>query len=522
MGETVAALDGQEGWSVKVLVNESVSRAWSALSGATRRLGVVAAAVGLASLAGGCISKPAAAPEGSTDGTVEAGGDAENTGSADGSPNSSSDSVAPLDDGGVCMVLARTPVAPAVDWTPGKEGKSAPLFDQTTVPEFALEFEESDWAKVMATWRDPKWNSGLSTIEVEALWAEEQGDAYVPCTFTFQKQSANAVCRLRGSPEYWRTEYKPELRIKFDKIDKNARFLGLRAISLESAPYTTAPVRDRVAAWFMDQVELPAARVNNIRLSINRAKSTGGTLVDFGVYLNLEVIDREFVERWYPDPDGYLYEGGWQRKTNTKDPPNTCDWIVGDTIEPELLGGTHDAMFAELEKLMDVDEAIKAMAAEVVFPTPDNLTNGSANYYLYFPPGGKITVIPLDFDSILAWEVDPGESIATADTDIFTYRAEDAKLRNLVNENPARRAKFLNELEAMTNGPFQALPAQIDAYCAQIRDVFTGDTAAYWPTDKPKVRDPETLLEDFDTDCKNMHDYIAKRTAAIRAQLPAK
>ncbi|MBM4398451.1 MAG: CotH kinase family protein, partial [Deltaproteobacteria bacterium] len=217
------------------------------------------------------------------------------------------------DDGGIgeedpapeCAFFA--PVeAPAPRTEPDWDKASLPLFDETTIPEVRIAFPPSERQALEAIWKDPKWEDPANA----ELWEVEKADAWVQCSVAvgFATLVTEAACRLRGSPEDWHLEKKPQLKVRFNRWDESKRFLGMRSFNLEYMRYTAAPVRDRIAMWMFREAGLPAARVNHVHVFIDGE--------DRGPYMVIEPIDREFLEAWFANPDGNLYEGGYQKETN--------------------------------------------------------------------------------------------------------------------------------------------------------------------------------------------------------------
>jgi spore coat protein CotH len=364
----------------------------------------------------------------------------------------------------------------------GTDPRTVALYDESRVVDFQLTITQTEWDRFLAA---------------RAAGLKE----WVHCSFSFEGQAfLDAACRPKGDELVWPDEPKPQFMISFNHWNKTGRFNGLRRLNLEANPYTPAPVRDRLGMWLMRQAGLDAPRVNHARVFLN-----GEYL---GLYMNIEVIDKEFLEDHFANPDGNLYEDGHKLETNEDVNDETRLWALEDLILAEPLEARdHSRFYAELERMMDVHQVLLEMAAETVLPTPDNFSNGSTNFYYYDDPNRGFVVLPWDLDAII-------DEYAPYNAPIFEYNGgtignEPNKLRQLMNQNPAWRQEFVDRLVAIRDGAYAQLEARTASYCAQIRAHVDADpNKADWMT-----------MEDFDADCANIQQGIRQRRAWLRQTL---
>jgi len=180
----------------------------------------------------------------------------------------------------------------------------------------------------------------------------------------------------------------------------------------------------------MREAGVAASRVNHATLTVNG--------VDYGLYMNIEPLDREFLEDHFADPDGNLYSDGSELATNKKQNDKTRLKALIALIEDEDLDGDHDAFFADMDALVDVDAFLLETAVEAVLPTSSNFTNGYDNYYLYDNPGPGFAVLPWDFDRLFTGsnpvDADPYSNPASGHDADDNWRL---RWRALVLDNPA-------------------------------------------------------------------------------------
>jgi hypothetical protein len=235
----------------------------------------------------------------------------------------------------------------------------ADLYAQDSLPTFTLDFTPADWQAL-------QWD------------CEQGGQNYFPVEFGYAGESVAAMARLKGNWSYDCNKY--QFVISFNEQDPNGRFHGLRKIMLDAPWYEQSFLHERVAFPLFEALGLPYSCVNNARLDINGAY--------YGLYVNVERIDQEYLERNFEAPEGNLYQGGVELKTNE---------LENDTSR-------RDALFAatsvdEIAALMDLDQAVAEWAAEAMLPALDNYWAGvEINYYLYDHPTRGFVYLPYDLD----------------------------------------------------------------------------------------------------------------------------
>jgi hypothetical protein len=133
----------------------------------------------------------------------------------------------------------------------------------------------------------------------EALEAEPR--EWVKATFRYQGKSWNQVAvRLKGHRSMRGLDQKPSFKIRFDKFVKQ-RFLGLRSITLNGMVEDPTQVREALGYRLYREVGVPAPDTGYAQVTLD-----GEPL---GLYLLVESVDEEFLDRRFGDHDGEMYEG---------------------------------------------------------------------------------------------------------------------------------------------------------------------------------------------------------------------
>jgi hypothetical protein len=366
----------------------------------------------------------------------------------------------------------------AVVWNPPGDHpspRSVAVYDESKVVDFHMSFPPGQWETLVNSREKP-----------ELRW--------VDCSLTFEGETfPNAACRRKGNTFSWDVERKPQFVVRFNLKDPKGRFRGLRRLNFESFDGARAPMRDRLGMWLMREAGLDASRVNHARVFKD------GQLV--GVYMNVEAVDKEFLEDHFAaEATGNLWEDG-ELKTNEDVNDGSRLKMLQTLIKDEAVEGDHTAFFTQLDALVDVSQILREMAAETALVAADNYANGSPrNFFYYEHPTRGFMVLPWDLDSIF---------LSPLDSDPFEFWGSQApnKLQQLMNQNPAWRAEYAAALVQIRDQVLARAPARLAAICAQIAPVMREDPSRVF------------TYEDYQSDCATLGAQIQQRIANLRRLL---
>lgn len=293
----------------------------------------------------------------------------------------------------------------------------------------------------------------------------------------------DAQIRLRGNPTYWPRQEKMQFQISFNEKREKGRYAGLRKLVLDSAHYNPSYMRDRLAMSIYRDVGVPAPCVNHARLYVN------GTF--YGLYANIEKVDREFLERNFDDPDANLYKRGQILKTNEDENP--------DTSRKDELWDVQTA--AQMDELVDMPAFIDAIAGEAVFPDADGYWAGGWNFYFYDHPERGFVYIP--------WDIDLAFANLPANTDPLTWHKTNDNFNGrphveLMLKDPKWRGEFIRAVRKVRDAyDPDVLQARIERWNAQIADSAAEDPHKPWTTSQ------------FERGVERLHGYVADRAAYL-------
>lgn len=235
---------------------------------------------------------------------------------------------------------------------------------------------------------------------LDSIYKNYSVNTYIPVIFIANGDSVNARMRLRGdtSREYG----KKSLKIEFQK-DSCPKGEG-RKINLNSEWTDKSYVRQYISAHLMQKAGVAAYNTAMVRLKLN------GRF--WGIYLQVENIDKDFLKRNKLDTKGNLYKATkdgaslsrfddikvkWEKKSNVKADWNDLQLLINqlDTIP---LAAYKNFLVQNFE----YDKLLSLVALNML------LQNGSTyyhNYYLYHDINGtgKWQLMPWDMDKTMSF-----------------------------------------------------------------------------------------------------------------------
>ncbi len=291
---------------------------------------------------------------------------------------------------------------------------------------------------------------------------------------------------------------------------------GLKRYTFNNQVQDRSFTHERVAYHFWELMGVPVPRVAHTRLRVNGEP--------WGLYLNIETIDRRMLSRNFGSGKGGLYEGTYrcdllpenvppgleetfciQAKflpdecSSTPDPgddPLNYDPIraFAEAIEALPDGGFYPA----ITELVEWEKFLSLWAADTMLGHWDGYTFDIINNYRVYhdPTTGKWTVIPTGADQTL-----------TSNREIDPFDPDALLARRCLDEAPCEAAFVKRLQEAIA--AFEA--AELGTYATQVAAQIRPDVEA----------DPrkEGTVEQFDNQQATLQNFIANRPDVVRAYI---
>lgn len=223
--------------------------------------------------------------------------------------------------------------------------------------------------------------------------------------------------RLKGSGSWDNLNGKPGLRIDMNEFVPGQRLRGLKGLVLNNGNHDATWAHEYITYFVYRSAGLPAPRVGWSRVYINNDY--------YGLYMNVEAHDDVWLEEWYADPDGILYEGTWSDFTPGQE--HTMDYEEGPwppDLDPAqemaalLSQPSSDATIAELEQYLDVEQFLEYMALETLTMHWDGYKSPNNWRFYHDPTTDLFQWIPTGVDWTLMYDWSP---LYSGNGEIFRY-----------------------------------------------------------------------------------------------------
>jgi hypothetical protein len=123
----------------------------------------------------------------------------------------------------------------------------------------------------------------------------------VPGRFVYGKEVYEPIgVRLKGNGSFLPIDEKPSFKLKFDEYDGDLEFHGLDRLVLNNMSNDPTCLHERVAHRLFRAAGVPDVRAGHAWVELGRS--------DYGLYSVVENLDEDFLERWYEEPDGSMWE----------------------------------------------------------------------------------------------------------------------------------------------------------------------------------------------------------------------
>lgn len=209
----------------------------------------------------------------------------------------------------------------------------------------------------------------------------------------------NVGVHIKGVATLRPVDDQPSLTLNFSKYDKAQRFHGLRKIHLNNGKEDPTFLCEALSAEMFAAAGLPVARVAHARPRLNGR--------DLGPYVAIEGFTPEYLERYFADTRGNLYDSGFRldidaplERLQGQKPENRKDLQrLAAAAQNSNLG----ERWTQLAHLLDTNNFSKFLAMQTLTANWDGYAFYKNNYRIYHDPvSARLHFMPHGMDQTFA------------------------------------------------------------------------------------------------------------------------
>lgn len=262
---------------------------------------------------------------------------------------------------------------------------AAHIFQEDTVNEINIEIDEADWQDMLENPLEEEYHKANVTINGETI-----GNVAI------RTKGNNSLTSVANSDSD-----RYSFKLDFDYYDNNGNYYGLKKLCLNNNYSDNSSMREYISYKIMGEMGLDVPECAYSHITVNGE--------EWGLYLAVESVDEVFLAAHFADATGDLYkpEGVGGTGANLVYNWDDISAYTGLNLKTNLNSSDGKEILAlmqaledgeGLEEVLDVEKALKYIAANVALANFDSyLGNTTHNFYLY-EENGRFTIIPWDMN----------------------------------------------------------------------------------------------------------------------------
>lgn len=280
---------------------------------------------------------------------------------------------------------------------------------------FTLHAQTDDSWKVFDDTQVGRVDITIDTAYLSWIYAHPESDSEFVATMRFRNrwfdETVDSVgFRLRGNTS--RQAQKKSFKVAINSFFSGRQFHGVEKLNLNGEHNDPSIARTKISFDLFGKTGLIASRASHTEVYINGRY--------YGLYINVEHVDEEFLKKRYADDSGNLWKCLWPADLQyLGENPTSYITLGGGRPAYELstneagmdfsklirltriLNNTSIAALPDsLETTLDVTSVMKYFAMNIFTGQWDDYWSNMNNYYLYHEPAaGVIHIIPYDYDN---------------------------------------------------------------------------------------------------------------------------
>lgn len=259
------------------------------------------------------------------------------------------------------------------------------IFQDDTVNEINIEIDEADWQDMLEKPLEEEYHKANVTINGEII-----GNVAI------RTKGNNSLTSVANSDSD-----RYSFKLDFDYYDNNGNYYGLKKLCLNNNYSDNSSMREYISYKIMGEMGLDVPECAYSHITVNGE--------EWGLYLAVEPVDEVFLAEHFADATGDLYKPEGMGYTGADLVYNGDDIsaYTGLNLKTNLNSSDGKEILAlmqaledgeGLEEVLDVEKALKYIAANVALANFDSYLGVTThNFYLY-EENGRFTIIPWDMN----------------------------------------------------------------------------------------------------------------------------
>jgi hypothetical protein len=295
-----------------------------------------------------------------------------------------------------------TPPQPGPQISPDQVARftNAPLYDACTLRTLFLRFDQADWEKELADFKNT--------------------DVEVPVELSVDgKVYSDVGVHFRGASSFMMVGegYKRSLNLSLDFVHKDQRLLGYRTLNLLNSHDDPTFLRTILYSQIA-QGYLPTPQANLVRVVINGES--------WGIYVNVQQFNKDFTKEYFNSTQGTRWKvpgrpngdagltwlgsdpAEYKRRYEIKSKDDDASWNRLIELCRVLEQTPARQLESALKPLLDVDSTLKFLALENALINNDGYWIRASDYHLYLDVQGRFHPVAHDINETFSRPGGPG------------------------------------------------------------------------------------------------------------------
>lgn len=211
---------------------------------------------------------------------------------------------------------------------------------------------------------------------------------------------ANVAVKLKGAAgSFQNFDDRPAFTLNMSKFKEGQNFHALDKFHLNNSVQDESYACEELCAHLARQSGLPAPRIAHARVWLNDR--------DLGLYVLKEGFDKNLLKRFFENPNGNLYDGGFLQDIDVDLEKDCGDGPDDHSDLRNLASACRDddsiRRAALVENVLDVEQFLHFVAFELMTCHWDGYARNRNNYRIYFDPSdGKARFLPHGMDQMFS------------------------------------------------------------------------------------------------------------------------